>query len=122
MLEPMSRFVELIHELSGDFGIAFFLLIIGINLVNFGWWFPKKWQASPQFTDQAASTRPLRLSPRTIQVYFVFAAGLFGWFTLEVLFLPETSSWLNLLSGILLIAVIGYILRTVWSLLHQRYP
>lgn len=111
MLSLLVSFVNMVYELAGDFGLAFFLFIVSVNVYHFHWQLPQKIQVSATPSFEEAKSRSLR-----VKLYSTLPLLILGFFVVGMLIIPGPVLWLKVLAGSICLLILGSILSTIGQL------
>lgn len=115
MLKPVIDFVAAVYDLVGDLGLAYFLVIVIINIYYFCWQLPRKLQSRGNTDSAEARTRSLN-----IRIFFGLPSLIFGTFIAAILIVPGPALWIKLLSVTVFIVLLMCFVTSIWLFISTK--
>ena len=110
MLTQMISLVNLVYELVGNFGLAFFLFIVSTNLYHFHWLIPRKIRDSATPSLAQAKLRSLR-----VMLYSSIPLLILGFFVVGILIISGPALWIKVWSGLICLLILSSIFSAAWQ-------
>jgi hypothetical protein len=119
VLQPLINLVILVYERVGNFGLAFVLVIVIINL--YGLWrsFPGAIQNRMRESD-TSKLGGWRVWQNALKINRVIFSIVFGTFAAEITLAPVVALWLKIFSSIVVIALLISLIVSLWVLVARK--